>query len=307
MKVLVTGSSGFVGRQLLLHLIDSGYQVVAATRSGQESRAEEAAGCVSVYIPDIDARTDWHAALDGVEVVIHCAAIAHGKTGDSRAVNVDGAIQLARQCVSAGVRRLVFLSSIGVNGSSARVAFTEADVPNPGTEYAMEKLMAEKELFSIAAESDLEVVAIRPPLVYGKDAPGNFGLLCKIVSMGVPLPLAGVNNSRSFISVLNLVAFIELCVRHPAAGGHVFLVSDGESVSTSKLLTEVAAALGVPSRLFWVPRGWLLLVCKLIGRSQLAEQLFCDLEVNDSLARQLLGWSPPYSMSVALEKCWTRT
>lgn len=307
MKILVTGANGFVGKALCARLYERGHQVVPAVRQAQGLRNE----CV---VGDIDNAPDWSSGLQGCEVVVHLAArvhVMHEKATDSWAAfhrsNVAATLSLARQAAAAGVRRFVFLSSVKVNGEAtiASQVFTELDLPAPLDAYGRSKMEAEQGLLEIAKGTGLEVVIIRPPLVYGPGVKGNFASLIKWVKNGVPLPLGSVDNLRSMIALDNLVNFTALCTNialSPNAKGQVFLVSDGEDVSTAELLRRVAKAYGCRARLFSVPVRLMHMVARWMGKASVADRLLGSLVVDDSKARQMLGWHPPSSMDEQLQK-----
>ncbi|WP_291346906.1 NAD-dependent epimerase/dehydratase family protein [Desulfobacula sp.] len=270
---------------------------------------------LSIYIADhIYWFDDWSKALDGIDVVIHTAASAHimndsaaDPLAEFRKVNTAGTLKLARQAVAAGVRRFVFISSVKVNGEKTgrqvegvRRSFSEEDVPEPQDAYAVSKYEAEQGLMAIAEETELEVVIIRPPLVYGPGVKANFRLLMKWVQRGVPLPLGAVHNKRSFVALDNLVNFIIHCMDHPKAANEVFLISDEEDVSTTELLQKMARAFGKRSLLLPVPVGLMTFVAGLLGKRNVADRLFGSLQVDSSKARDLLGWKPVVSMDRAL-------
>jgi len=218
-----------------------------------------------------------------------------------RRANVEGTLNLARQAVAAGVSRFIFISSIGVNGSeTVSSPFSESDQPNPREPYAISKWEAEEGLMNLAAETGMEVVIIRPPLVYGPNAPGNFGRLYRLIQRGFPLPLGAIHNRRSLVALSNLVDFICVCLNHPAAANQTFLVSDGEDISTTDLLRRMAHALHVPARLVPVPQGLLEWGAKMLGREDLSQRLCASLQVDISKARTLLGWQPPVTVEAAL-------
>jgi nucleoside-diphosphate-sugar epimerase len=256
----------------------------------------------------------WKAALDGCVSVVHLAARAHVMIDQEtdplkafRANNVDATLELANRAVEAGVHRFVFMSTVKVNGeeTASGCSLTPDDPPNPKDPYAFSKYEAEQGLFEIAQKTGLEVVIIRPPLVYGPGVKGNFATLIKWVKNGVPLPLGALGNRRSMIGLDNLLGFTALCAdidRSPNARGQVFLVSDGEDVSTTELFRRVAKAYGRKSRLFSVPVGLMRLAARFTGKSSLADRLFGSLVVDDSKARQMLGWHPPSTMDDQLQR-----
>ncbi|MCO6055382.1 SDR family oxidoreductase [Pseudomonas sp. MOB-449] len=305
--LLLTGGSGFVGQVLIKRMLNDGcYSPVAAVRR-QSVDFPAAVSCVQVG--DLSASTDWSAALTDIEVVIHAAARAHvlsevasDPLAEFRHVNVSGTLALARQAARAGVRRFIFISSIGVNGNQSSRPFTADDVPNPAEPYAVSKHEAELELRNLAAQTGMELVVIRPPLVYGPNAPGNFGRLIRVVSKGLPLPLGAIHNRRSLVALDNLVDLIVTCIDHPAAANQTFLVSDGEDLSTTELLRRMGVALGKPARLLPVP-SWLLEAgAAMLGKKALSQRLCGSLQVDISKTRELLGWTPPLSVDAALRK-----
>lgn len=305
----MTGANGFIGRALCRRLFAEGEPVRQAARS-LTGLVEPGHG---VRIGDLGSPVDWSPALAGVEVVFHLAARVHvlretaaDPLAAFRQVNVDGTRRLARAAAAAGARRLVFLSSSSVNGESTRGrAFRESDPPRPRTPYARSKWEAEQALRRIASESGLEVVVIRPPLVYGPGAPGVFSRLVGWVDRGVPLPLASVRNRRCLMGLGNLVDFLSLCGRHPEAGGGTFLVCDGESFSLPELIREIARHLGRPPRLFPFPVAALRAGARLVGRPDLARRLLDSLEIDGSAAERELGWRPPVAARVELARAVT--
>lgn len=306
-RALVTGATGFVGRALLRRLLSDGrFLPVAAVR---HAFAELPAGVGCVAVGDIGADTDWTGALDGVAVVVHAAGRAHvlkesaaNPMAEFRRVNVDATLQLARQAAAAGVQRFVFISSIGVNGNQTSRPFMADDPPKPTELYAVSKWEAEQGLSHIAAQTGMEVCVIRPPLVYGAQAPGNFGKLIRAVSAGIPLPLGAVDNQRSFVALDNLVDLIVVCMEHPAAANQVFLAGDGEDLSTTEWLRQVGLALGRPARLLPVPVSLMSRAAALLGKGAVARRLFASLRVDISKAESLLNWHPPFTVAGALGK-----
>ena len=309
-RVLVTGATGFVGRSLCASLELKGVELRIAVRRPPFAMPDKVAPTMSVIVGEIGPNTEWATALGSVDVVIHLAArvhVMHETAGDPlsefRRVNVAGTEHLAREAASCGVRRLVFLSSVKVNGeATADKPYSEDDEPQPQDPYGISKREAEQALWRVARETGLEIVVIRPPLVYGPGVKGNFLVMTNTLRRGIPLPLGGIENQRSLIYVENLVDAIVLVSTHPLAAGETFLVRDGEDVSTPTLLRTMAAALDVPARVFSVPPAWLRICGKLVGKSQAADRLLGSLSVDDSKIRHMLGWHPPFSLSEGLAK-----
>lgn len=307
-KVLLTGCTGFVGRSVLTRLCRDGEAVIACSRT-EMLKAPSAAEYMQVA--DLDSNTDWTLVLSGVAVVIHCAARVHVMNDTSsnpltefRQVNVDGTLNLARQAAAAGVRRFIFISSIKVNGEGTDVgAPYHADAqPAPADPYGISKTEAEQGLRALADETGMEVVIIRPVLVYGPGVKANFLSMMRWLHKGVPLPFGAIDNSRSLVSLDNLVDLIVTCIDHPAAANQTFLVSDGEDLSTTELLRRMGAALGKPARLLPVPSWMLEAGAALLGKQALSHRLCGSLQVDISKTRELLNWTPPVSVDEALRR-----
>lgn len=274
MRVLITGATGFVGGAVQRQLMnDSKIDVSVAVRSNSTSLPVE-----SFYVSGLTSDTDWSAALQDKDLVIHCAARAHIMSDDAsdplseyRRVNVDGTLNLARQAAKEGLKRFVFISSIKVNGEQTQPGqpFTSDDQPAPEDAYGQSKLEAEQGLQQIASEAGMELVIIRPPLVYGPEAKGNFSTMIKLVDKGLPLPLGAIHNKRSLIALDNLVDLVITCIDHPAAANQVFLAGDGQDLSTTELLRGVGNAMGKPARLIPVPAGMLMFGATLLGKRRL--------------------------------------
>lgn len=298
-SVLVTGAAGFIGSVLCADLVAKGYSVKGLVRALPEKRIDG----VEYQIVDIERDYDGSSLCAGADVVIHLAGKAHGRGSSTEqtldhfiASNCVATINLAKAAANAGVSRFVFLSSIGVNGSrTLGTPFNELSAPAPHAPYAVSKYQAETELVSLVEESSMELVRIRPPLVYGANAPGNFARLLRLVRGGYPLPLQRVKNQRSLVSLGNLVSFVALCVEHPQAANELFLLADGSDVSTKDLVLALSEGMGTRSRLFPAPLPLMQLGAKMLGKEALYTQLFCDLQVDSSKARDLLGWVPPES------------
>ncbi|WP_099610785.1 UDP-glucose 4-epimerase family protein [Vibrio fujianensis] len=303
-SILLTGSTGFVGTNLVKSLtLKSDYIVKSAVR-----HAVNKDDGLLFEVGDINASTDYRLVLNNTNIVIHCAARAHvasHATVDSlaqfRAVNTEGTLNLARQAAEAGVRRFVFVSSIGVNGISTQSdPFSIKFAPAPHNDYARSKYEAELGLKQIAEETGLEVVIVRPTLVYGPNAPGNFGMLTKLVRKLPVLPFGLANNRRDFIAVQNLADLLVTCATHPDAAGHTFLASDGETVSIKEFTNAMAKGLGKRVVQLPIPVGLMRLVGKVTGKSAMIEQLFGNLEVDSSNIQQVLGWTSPFTMEQAM-------
>jgi UDP-glucose 4-epimerase len=303
MKVLITGASGFVGQLLARTMQAQCHDVVRAVRQAQPD---------SVLIANVDGNTSWLEALQGCDSVAHLAARVHvmdDKSADPltefRRVNVEGTARLARQAAAAGVRRFVFLSSVKVNGEATREGhpFAANDMPAPEDPYGVSKHEAEVVLRQIADETGMEVVIIRPPLVYGPGVKANFASMMRWLSRGVPLPLAAVtHNRRSLVALDNLVDLIVTCLAHPAAANQTFLVSDGEDLSTAELLRRMGLALGHPARLFAVPVPLLKVGADLLHKPGIYQRLCGSLQLDISKTRELLGWTPPLSVDEGLRQ-----
>jgi len=305
MKFLITGANGFVGKTLCTELLRQGHVVRAALRSERAS----VAGTEVAVTGAIDGKTDWSEALRDMEVVIHLAARVHVMKDDATdplaeflKVNHDGTDNLAQQAVRAGVKRLVYVSSIKVNGekTSSTHPFTELDEPVPQDPYGISKWRAEQALRRIAQETGLEVVVVRPPLVYGPGVKGNFISLMAAIDNELALPLAGARNARSLVYVGNLADALIVCATHPVAAGQTYLVSDGEDVSTALLVEKIAEALGRKNRSFHFPHGMLRAVSAVLGRTEQVDRLFGSLRVSDAKIRSELGWKPPYTLTQGL-------
>jgi nucleoside-diphosphate-sugar epimerase len=306
-RVLVTGATGFVGRALVRRLLADGRQLRAAVRPSAAALPPEVETAV---VGDIGPGTDWRAALAGVDAVVHLAARAHvvrESSGNAhalyRSVNALGALRLAEAAAAAGVRRFVFLSSARVHGDrSAGAAFTESSPLLATDPYGRSKAEAERGLAALAAAGHLEPVILRPPLVYGPGARGNFARLVALVARGVPLPLGAVRNRRSLVFVGNLVDAIVRALDHAAAARETFMVSDGEDVSTPELVRRIARALGRPVRLLPVPPTLLRLGGRLAGRSDDVARLLDNLVVDGTRIRERLDWRPPFTLDDGLAR-----
>jgi nucleoside-diphosphate-sugar epimerase len=308
-EILVTGASGFIGGQLIMRLAaQPSTAVLGAVRSNP---AGDHSGLRAVG--EISGDTDWSEALQGQRLIVHTAARAHimkdevlDPLAEYRKVNVEGTLNLARQAATAGVRRFVFISSIKVNGEQTPLGqpFLSHDGPLPEDFYGISKHEAEQGLRELAAETGMEVVIIRPPLVYGPGVKGNFASMIKLVGKGLPLPLGAVHNKRSLVALDNLVDLIITCIDHPGAANETFLVSDGEDLSTTQLLQDVAEAMGKPSRLIPVPAGLLQFGATLLGKKAVAQRLLGSLQVDISHTKKCLNWTPPLTVKQGLQRCF---
>ncbi|AQQ67516.1 hypothetical protein Mag101_07595 [Microbulbifer agarilyticus] len=302
-KVLVSGASGFIGRALCQYLVSRSFEVHGIVR-----KRHVAIENVNLINLDLEKSENIHVACEGVDCVVHLAGRAHVLNDDARdplevfrRVNVHASLRLARAAIKSRVRRFVFVSSVGVNGAeSSLYPFAEYSEPMPHADYAISKFEAEEELKSLFSGAETELVIIRPPLVYAADAPGNFSRLLRVVATGFPLPFGSLNNQRSIVSLENLIAFISLCIEHPAAKNELFLVSDGSDVSTTDIVRLLSRGMGKKSILIPVPDVLLKMGAKLLGKKSLYIQLCRSLQIDSSKAETLLGWKPLLGAEEAL-------
>ena len=309
MKVLVTGATGFVGRGVCAWVQSNGHEVVASTR---KVGADLPASIRQYNIAGLGTATDWSEALRDVQVVVHCAARAHvmNETAPDplalfREVNRDGTLSLARQAAKAGVRRFIFISSIKVNGESTQPnrPFTADDTPAPMDPYGISKFEAEQGLKEIAQQTGMQVVIIRPPLIYGPGVKANFESLISSIKRGIPLPIGALDhNRRSFVALGNLTELIGLCLTHKSATNQTFLVSDGEDLSTASLARRIGLAVGRPARLIHVPASWIRIGAAMFRRPGIYQRLCGSLQVDIHKTRELLDWSPTVSVDAALQE-----
>ena len=306
MKVLVTGASGFIGKSLCEELVSQKKLTVAAVRTNNVGLA----GVESLLVGDANDTTDWSIALVNVSVIVHLAArvhVMHDKSinplAEFRKVNVDGTLNLARQAAAAGIRRFIFISSVKVNGEISVLSkpFTTEDIANPQDAYGLSKYEAEQGLILIANKTGMELVIIRPPLVYGLGVRANFATMFQAVKLGIPLPFGAIRNRRSFVYVENLVSLILRCIIHPAANNQIFFVSDGHDLSTTELLQASAIALGVKARLLPIPQKLLEVCATLIHKKDWAQRLCGNLQVDILKTCELLDWQPPFTVAEGLK------
>ena len=304
----MTGASGFVGGHLCPELLEAGWSVRAVVRNPGAAEGLPR-GVEPLYISEIGSETDWRDGLEGVDVVAHLAGRAHVTKEEStdpleayREVNVGGTRRLAEACAGAGVKRMVFISSVKAVGEGAPVAYGEETPRRPEDAYGVSKMEAEDALVEVSARTGLEAVTLRPPLVYGPGVKANFRMLMGLVMKGVPLPLGLVRNERSMVYVRNLADTISVCLEHPAAAGETFFVADGESPSTGELVKRMGRLMKRPARLVPVPVPLLRLGGRVTGRSGQVGRLVGSLTVSTAKIRRLLGWSPRFSLDEGLRE-----
>lgn len=306
-RLLITGCNGFIGRVLSRRCLTAGITVRGTVRAASQS-ARLPDGVEPVLVPDIGPDTDWSSALDGVGEVVHLAAHVHVRqrsasigADDHFRVNAAGTAGLARAAAEAGIRRLVYLSTVKVHGEGREESYSETDRAAPQGPYAVSKHAAENALKEVSKRSPLETVVLRPPLVYGPGVGANFLRLIRLLDRRLPLPLASVSNRRSMIFVDNLVDAILACLLEPKAAGRTYLVADKESLSTPELIVRLAGMLGVPARLFSVPPSLLRLAGTLAGQGQETDRLLGTLVADTSRIQQELAWRPRYSLGEGLK------
>jgi nucleoside-diphosphate-sugar epimerase len=315
MTVLVTGASGFIGRQLIVELLRHSVKVRVVCGQGAKDK---------LHVDDVEVRylsgpgtaaIDWMDAVERCSAVIHLAARAHvlrDRDEDPvrafRLANVDFASACADAAASAGVQRFIFMSSVGVHGGTSDAQpINEESAIKPHTQYACSKAEAEQALNSVAIRTGMKLTVIRPPLVYGPSAPGNFGTLTRAIASRLPLPLGSVTtNRRSLVAIDNLLDLIVTCLSHPAAANQAFLVSDGEDISTAGLIQRLGLTMGKPARLIPVPVGWLAFVAKLLGKREMFQSLCGTLQLDISKTSRLLNWKPPVSVNEGLRRAVQR-
>lgn len=313
MNILLTGATGFIGRALVDELTAAEHNITVLARDCQTRRLPDNAK--QILFADLTKISNEENVFDttmkDMDVVIHAAARVHvmkdkveDPLSEFRKVNTQATLSLARHAAKAGVKRFIFLSTVKVNGESttSRSPLTEDKSPNPTDSYAISKMEAEQGLMEIAKDTEMEVVIIRLPLIYGPGVKGNFASMMKWVRRGVPFPFGNVNNKRSLLALDNLTSFIIHCLDHPKAANEVFLLSDGQDVSTTELIRKLASAQGVKPRLLSIPVSWLIFIARVLGKRAVAERLLGSLEVNSHKARELLEWTPVVTMDEQLKK-----
>ena len=318
-KILITGASGFIGQSLIKSLLNLSRSVRGTIRSRKPVFSDTKTEYVSTG--DINIKTNWKESLVNIDSIIHCAGKAHAikskKNNLSKiyqSSNVDGTKQLAEQAAEAKVRRLIFLSSIKVNGENTnndvidkalnekKILFSHKDLANPKDSYAKSKLEAEKILWDISSRTNLEVVLVRLPLVYGYGAKGNLAKLIKLVRLGIPLPLSLIKNQRSMIGIDNLVDLLIRCIDHPEASGKTFLASDGEDLSTPELIKFIASSMGRKANLFPFPISLLKFLGSVFGKSEEINKLVGSLRIDNSYTKKILNWTPPISVEEGIRR-----
>ncbi len=307
-KLLLTGATGFVGKALLTELLQNDFEVIISIRNTPISSSVKVK---TIKTGNLLATTDWSPALQNIDIVIHSAARAHimqdsssNPLAEFRKTNVDGTLNLARQAEKSGASRFIFISSIKATGqsSSSQSILKPDDAALPTDPYGLSKYEAEQGLLELAKNSKMDVVIIRPPLVYGPNVKGNFLSLLKYIKKGLPLPLGSINNKRSLVALDNLVNFIRHCTTHPKAANEIFFISDGEDVSTTELLMKIAKAFNKKLFLIPIPPIALSFIAKLFGKGAMVDRLLESLQVDNSKAVELINWKPVISMDSQLKK-----
>ena len=295
--VAITGANGFVGRALCNEL---------SSRKINHKRLQRKKGDNVLLVDSIGPNTQWKKVLMGVDTIIHCAGHAHQTKKNSQnydSINHLGTVNLAKQASEEGVKRFIFISSIKVNGElSYKTPLKSTDQTNPKDPYSISKQKAEKGLKRIAENGKMEIVIIRPPLIYGPGVKANFKSLIKIINLGIPLPFRKIKNKRSFIYIGNLIDFIIECIYSPVASGHTFLISDGNVISTKDLVEKIAYYLNKKIYIFYLPELFLTFVLKMLGKKDLINKLFRNLEIDNFEAYEIIKWKPPYTFDEGIKR-----
>lgn len=307
MKILITGTSGFVGSNLLETLVNNNeYEITCAQRVPHTDHK-------TFHVEDLANKIDWQPCLQNIDVVIHTAGRAHvfdrlDQKSKARffAINTDATTELARQAAQNGVRRFIFLSSIKVHGEFTKpgTKFNLGDQINPVDAYGQSKHLAELGLWEISKKMNMEIVIIRPPLIYGPEVKGNFRSLINVIRRGVPLPLKHINHKRTLIGIDNLIQFIDLCIQHPAAKNNTFLIGDPEDVSIEELFIKLAEAMDLSAKLFYVPQPLLASIASIARKKHILRKLTSPLQVDTNHARSKLGWEPTVCLEEGLLRCF---
>ena len=307
-SVLITGVNGFIGSALCAKMLFDGWTVRGTVRNAQHSNLLPP-NLEPIIIESIGSDIDWSKALNGVDSVVHLAALIHLKDNSGadqfrkfRYINTVATEHLARTAATSGCRRFIFLSSVKVNGEEKAKPYTEKDIPKPIDPYGISKWEAEKLLHKISAETGMEVVIIRPPMVYGPNVKANFLLLFKVVERGIPLPMTSINNRRSFIYLGNLIDAVVTCIKHPKASGQTYFVSDGEDVSTPELIQRISYSLGKPTRLFPFPPVMLKIAGIITGKTVTIDRLLHSFSIDCSKISNELNWKAPFTMEQGLRE-----
>ncbi|CDT94230.1 UDP-glucose 4-epimerase family protein [Vibrio coralliirubri] len=305
MNMLVTGSTGFVGSRIVELAKERDWAVIPVVRKQIEPLTN------SLVIPSIDASTDWSGAFEGVDCVVHCAARVHQMNETEqdaliayRDINTLGTLNLAKQAAEAGVKRFVFVSSIKVNGelSEPNLPFEPNLKNTPQDPYGLSKYEAEVELAKLSKETGLEVVIIRPPLVYGPGVKANLLSMMRLIDKGIPLPFGAIKNQRSLVYLDNLSNLILTCCEHPSAPGYTFLASDDQDVSTTQLMQTIAHAMGKSPRLIPIPMSWIQAGSSVLNKQHIAQRICGNLQVEIGLTKDILGWKPPVSFEQGIKR-----
>lgn len=307
MNILITGATGFIGKALVKQLLQKEFNLTIVLRKKSDLFVN---GINKILVGDFNNVIDWSLIVKNIDCIIHLASKVHLSNFKTKSVldeinnvNVKSTLDLASQASNSGVKRFIFISSIGVNGNQNNKILSENDIPNPQGPYAKSKYNAEKGLLNLAKNSNLEIVIIRPAAVYGRDAPGNFGRLLNWVNARYPFPLpfGAINNSRSYLALDNLVNFILVCIKHEKASNEVFLISDDNDLSTTQLLKNLLKIYKKQTILLPVPVNLMFFISKLLGKQNYSLRLFSSLRINNSKARKLLGWRPIVKMEDQLK------